>query len=101
MNPSNTPDAAASQSDLFSLLGGGNTELLENPFPMFTLMRSMGAVFPIPIPIPGIEHGAWAVTRMEEAVQVLKDHAHFTVDASSIGLNSPFAQYVDSSFLSR
>jgi cytochrome P450 len=27
------------------------------------------------------------VTRMEEAVQVLKDHAHFTVDPESIGVN--------------
>src|SRR5690242_6627322 len=104
MNTSNTSsnsDPAASQSDLFSLLGGGNAELLENPFPMFALMRSMGAVFPIPFPIAGMESGAWVVTRMQEAVQVLKDHARFTVDTSSIGLDGPFAQYTDSSFLAK
>jgi len=101
MNTSSSSDPAASQNDLFSLLGGGNAELLENPFSMFALMRSMGAVFPIPFPIAGMESGAWVVTRMEEAVQVLKDHARFTVDASSIGLDGPFAQYTDSSFLAK
>jgi len=101
MNTSSNQDPAASQNDLFSLLGGGSAELLENPFPMFALMRSMGAVFPIPFPIAGIGSGAWVVTRMEEAVQVLKDHARFTVDASSIGLDGPFAQYTDSSFLAK
>jgi cytochrome P450 len=97
-NTSNSPDPAASQSDLFSLLGGGNAELLENPFPMFALMRSMGGIFPIPFPLLGTERQAWAVTRMEEAVQVLKDHTRFTVDASSIGLDGPLAQSVDSTF---
>jgi cytochrome P450 len=101
MNTPSSSDPAAPQNDLFSLLGGGNAELLENPFPMFALMRSMGAVFPIPFPIAGMESGAWVVTRMEEAVQVLKDHARFTVDASSIGLDGPFAQYTDSSFLAK
>jgi cytochrome P450 len=101
MNTSSSPDPAASQSDLFSLLGGGNAESLENPFPMFALLRSMGAIVPIPLPIAGMDRGAWVVTRMEEAVHVLKDHARFTVDASSIGLDGPFAQYTDSSFLNR
>jgi cytochrome P450 len=98
MNTSSSPDLAASQSDLFSLLGGGNAELLKNPFPMFALMRSMGGIFAMPFPLLGTERQAWAVTRMEEAVQVLKDHTRFTVDASSIGAEGPLAQSVDSTF---
>jgi cytochrome P450 len=101
MNTSSSQKSAASQGDLFSVLGGGNAELLENPFPMFALMRSIGAIFPIPFPIAGLHRGAWVVTRMEEAAQVLKDHARFTVDASSIGLDGPFAHYTDSSFPAR
>jgi cytochrome P450 len=98
MNTSSSSVPAASQSDLFSLLGGGNAELLENPFPMFAVMRSMGGIFAIPFPLLGTERQAWAVTRMEEAVQVLKDHARFTVDASSIGIKGSLAQSVDSTF---
>jgi cytochrome P450 len=101
-NASNTPDTTeqtGSQDMMLGLLGGGNAELLANPFPMFALARSIGAVIPIPFPIAGLDRQAWAITRMEEAVQALKDHAHFTVDASSIGLDGPFAQYVDSTFL--
>ncbi len=81
----NTPDQTVSEEAMLSLFSGGSAELMANPFPLFAQMRSTGAVIPIPFPMAGTDHQAWAVTRMEEAVQVLKDHAHFTVDRSSIG----------------
>ncbi len=85
-----TPDQTVSPQNMFSLLSGDNPELVANPFEMFALMRSLSAVMPLPFSIPGIGQNIWMVTRMEEAVQVLKDHAHFTVDPSSLGLASPF-----------
>ncbi|MGE7768525.1 cytochrome P450 family protein [Peribacillus sp. NPDC096540] len=72
--------------DLFSGKSG------ENPFPIFTQMRTMGAVIPLPSPISGMDGQTWMVTRMEEAMQVLKDHAHFTVDGGSINGNSDIRQ---------
>jgi len=51
-----------------------------NPFPMFEQMRAMGPVVPVPLPFDSSQR-AWMVTRMEEAVQVLKDR-RFTVDRS-------------------
>ena len=56
----------------------------ENPFPLFAQMRVMGSVISIPFPMGGTDRQAWMVTRMEEAMQVLKDHARFTVDLSTI-----------------
>lgn len=88
----NTVDPTAPQGDMFSLMAGGNADMLANPFPMLAFMRSMGAVFPIPFPLGGSDRQAWAVTRMEEAVQMLKDHAHFTVDASAIGVDWLFGR---------
>ena len=55
-------------------------------------MRAMGSVIPIPFPMGGTDRQAWMVTRMEEAMQVLKDHARFTVDASSIDGNNDIRQ---------
>jgi cytochrome P450 len=66
----------------FSLLGG---DMGENPFPYFSQMRETGAVIRVPNPMGG---QAWLVTRMEEAVQVLKDHVRYTVDASTLNGNS-------------
>jgi hypothetical protein len=46
---------------------------------------SLSGVVALPIPIPSFASGqqkAWMVTRMEEAVQVLKDSQRFTVDSS-------------------
>lgn len=100
-NTSNASQPNEPQDIMLGLLGGANADLLANPFPLFGLMRSMGAVIPIPFPIAGMDHQAWAVSRMEEAVQVLKDHTRFTVDASSIGLDGPFAQYADTSFIAK
>src|SRR5581483_9848957 len=89
MDTSNQTDPA---QNMFSVLSGSNPELVANPFPLFAQLRSMSAVFPVPLSLPGMDGGAWIVTRMQEAVQVLKEHANFTVDPRSIGLNIPFGR---------
>jgi cytochrome P450 len=43
----------------------------------------MGAIVPVPLPYTG-KHQAWMITRMEEAVQVLKDSKRFTVDRRTV-----------------
>lgn len=58
----------------------------ENPFPLFAQIRAMGSVIAIPSPFGG-DRQAWMVTRLEEGVQVLKNHARFTVDQRSIDGN--------------
>lgn len=75
-----------------SILDVFSGESVENPFAIFSKMRTMGAVIPIPSPIAAIKGQTWMVTRMEEAMQVLKDHAHFTVDGGSIDGNSNLMQ---------
>jgi len=50
-----------------------------NPFPILAQARSMGAVIEVPMSMDPTKK-LWLVTRMEEAVEVLKDHKHFTVD---------------------
>lgn len=89
MDTSNQTDSA---QNMFSVLSGSNPELVANPFPLFAQLRSMSAVFPLPFTLPGMNGGAWMVTRMQEAIQVLKDLSNFTVDPSSMGLNTPFGQ---------
>ncbi|MCY9357097.1 cytochrome P450 [Bacillus spizizenii] len=64
----------------------------DNPFPLFSQIRKMGSVIPISSPIGEIDGQAWIVTRMEEAMQVLKDYAHFTVDGGSIEGNIDIRQ---------
>ncbi len=54
-----------------------------NPFPMLATMRAMGAIVEVPLPYSDGTHKAWVVTRLEEAVQVLKDK-RFTVDRSAV-----------------
>jgi len=54
----------------------------------------MGAVVPLPFSLGGDDRLAWMVTRIEEAVRILKDHAHFTVDPRSIGAEELFRQNV-------
>jgi cytochrome P450 len=76
-----------SDETAFSLFSG---ELTANPFPMLAQMRSIGALVPIPLPMGGAGHQAWMITQMEEAVRVLKDHAHFTVNPTSIGVEDLF-----------
>ncbi len=86
----NTPNQATPEKAAINPFSGENSELVRNPFSLFAQMRSIGAVIPIPFPMPGIDGRAWAITRMEEAVQVLKDHAHFTVDPSFLGSKGIF-----------
>ncbi|GHO45680.1 cytochrome P450 family protein [Ktedonospora formicarum] len=75
----------ASSQQMLGVLSGSAPELVANPFPLFAQMRSMGAVIQLPFSLPGLGQRAWLVTRMQEAVQVLKDLASFTVDPRSIG----------------
>ncbi|WP_238546072.1 cytochrome P450 [Tumebacillus flagellatus] len=56
----------------------------EDPFQIFAQMRAKGAVIPIQFPMGGTKRRTWMVTRMEEAVEVLRDHSRFTVDPSTI-----------------
>lgn len=67
-------------------------ESKENPFEVFTKMREISAVIPIPFPMGGANIQAWMVTRMEESMQVLKDHVHFTVDPSTIEGSNDYRQ---------
>ena len=75
MNVEPDPTAAVASS-----LSPFNSQFAANPFPLLAQMRSMGAIVQIPIPFDSTQR-AWLVTRMEEAVQVLKDR-NFTVDRS-------------------
>src|SRR6266566_463098 len=61
-----------------------------NPFPMLAQMRAMGAIVQVPLPYGDGTYKAWMVTRMEEAVQVLKDR-RFTVDRSAV-FGDPYRQ---------
>lgn len=81
-----TTDQPASENAVFSLFSGDDPEILANPFALLAQLRSITAVMPLPLPVAGMERNLWMVTRMEETVQVLKDHARFTVDPSSIGI---------------
>ncbi|MCJ7840876.1 cytochrome P450 [Lederbergia sp. NSJ-179] len=88
----NTPDQTIPEkvaSNLFSDDGG---ELTTNPFPLFAELRSIGPVVPIPFPMEGTDRKGWMVTQLKEAVQILKDHAHFTVDPRSIDGSVPIKQ---------
>ena len=53
-------------------------EMLNNPLPLFAQLRSMGAVVPAPFSTSG-QRKVWMVTRMEEALQVLKDSESFAI----------------------
>jgi cytochrome P450 len=79
---SSAADKTAPEISAFSLLSGEHAGSL---FPLYAQLRSAGAVVPLSLPIEGGR--AWAITRMEEAVQVLLDHARFTVnrDAGFLG----------------
>lgn len=66
----------------------------ESPFPIFSQIRTIGSVIPISSPIGGVDGPAWIVTRMEEAMKVLKDHTRFTVDGGSIEGNVDIRQNV-------
>ncbi|SDZ45927.1 Cytochrome P450 [Bacillus sp. 166amftsu] len=85
----NHSDRIVPEKAVLSVLSG---ESGENPFPIFAQIRSMGSVIPIPFPMGGIDSQAWMITRMEEAIQVMKDHVYFTVDRRSIDGNSDIEQ---------
>ncbi|GHO56613.1 cytochrome P450 family protein [Ktedonobacter robiniae] len=63
----------------------------ENPFPLLAMARSMGAALPVPLPYSDGQK-AWMITRMEEAVQVLKDNKRFTVDRRAADSKGFFRQ---------
>jgi len=83
-NQSDHTSAEAFSSRFFS------GEFSANPFPLFTQMRSMGTIVPVPLPYGQGTHQAWMVTQWKEAVHVLKDHKRFTVDASSVNADRFF-----------
>lgn len=64
----------------------------DNPFPLFAQMREMGTVISIPFPMGASNNQAWIVTRMEEAMKVLKDQTHFCVNPASIHENGESKQ---------
>ncbi len=58
-------------------------QLLKDPFSLFAQMRVMGAVLPAPFPTDA-QHKTWMVTRIQEALQVLKDSQRFTLDYAAV-----------------
>lgn len=67
----------------FNPAGFFSKEVAANPFPLFAQLRSAGAVVAVPVPFGSGVQSVWMVTRLEEAVQVLKNQL-FTVDPSTI-----------------
>jgi cytochrome P450 len=76
----NTHDQTIPEQVLVGLFGGKNPKLVANPFALLAQMRSLGAVVQVPSSLLGTDQQTWAVMRLQEVVQVLKDHAHFTVE---------------------
>ena len=58
-------------------------EMVANPFPIFAQLRAQGAIVPLPGNSWTGKSRTWIVTRLEDAVQVLKDK-RFTVDATTV-----------------
>ncbi|SEI02164.1 Cytochrome P450 [Halobacillus karajensis] len=84
-------------NEVLGLLSG---ESVENPFPLLAKLRAIGSVVPIPNPLGERDRQAWMVTQMDVAMQVIKDHARFTVDPSSIdgrNIRGNFVSHDDSS----
>ncbi|WP_017688532.1 cytochrome P450 [Paenibacillus sp. PAMC 26794] len=77
MNNSNNQTTEKAEFSLFS------EENSKDPFAMFAQMRVKGSVVPIPNPMGGAGQ-TWIVTRMDVAMEVLKDHSRFTVEMNSI-----------------
>ncbi|WP_432749958.1 hypothetical protein [Paenibacillus amylolyticus] len=73
----NNQTSEKSEFNLFS------EENVKDQFAMFKQMRSRGSVVPVPNPMGGAEQ-TWIITRMDVAMEVLKDHSRFTVDMNSI-----------------
>jgi cytochrome P450 len=81
------PDDTSSETRPGNLFGD---EFTSNPFPMLAKMHSMPPVIQETIPTRKGLQKAWMVTRLEEAVQVLKRNDLFTVDPSQVGANDYF-----------
>ena len=83
---------------VLNLLNGQNKE---NPFTIFAKIRKTGPVLSIPNPFGQKDNKAWLVVHMDEASQVLKNHAIYTVDPKTIeddkGYRDKMASDVDSS----
>ncbi|MCF7754526.1 cytochrome P450 [Paenibacillus xylanexedens] len=77
MNNSNNQTSEKVEFNLFS------EENSKDPFAMFAQMRAKSSVVPIPNPMGGAGQ-TWIVTRMDVAMEVLKDQSRFTVDMNSI-----------------
>lgn len=60
-------------------------DFVANPFPLFAQLREAGAVVAVPFGSEG--QSVWMVTRLEEAVQVLKNQL-FTVAPSTISFGN-------------
>jgi cytochrome P450 len=73
----------AMQSDAVETPSSGffGAQFLNDPFSLFAQMRAMGAVVPTPFPTSG-QQKAWMITRMEEALLVLKDSERFPVNSA-------------------
>lgn len=54
-----------------------NPDIAANPYPLFDQLRMMGDMMQIPAPLG--EGTAWLITRLEDAVQIMKDK-RFTVE---------------------
>jgi cytochrome P450 len=57
-----------------------------NPFPVFAKMRTMGSVVPI---TSSFDTTVWMITTMDDAIKVLKDWQHFTVNPRTIVVDNP------------
>lgn len=68
-------------------LGLLSGQLAENPFPALAQLRVMGAVLPASLPFGNGTNKTWIVTRLEEAMYILKNHRLFTVDSAKIDPN--------------
>jgi cytochrome P450 len=85
----NQPGNPAAGASVFNFFVGG--DFAANPYPFFTQMRSMGPVARVPLSFGDGKRGAWMITRLEEAVQVLKDR-RFTVDAHTVNQDGFFGR---------
>lgn len=85
-----TPTSGNSDNAIFSLFSGDNPAVIANPFPTVAQLRTMGPVVQLSFPLYGLGQG-WVVTRMDEVIQVLRDHERFTVDPRVLGGQDPFA----------
>lgn len=84
---STNPDDATTEAQPQGFFGG---EFTANPFPLLAQMRSKAPVVQETVPTRKGPQKAWMVTRLEEAVQVLKKSELFTVDPSQVSTNDFF-----------